>query len=157
MATGKQIQRIYALGAKCGLLDRSRGSDDDLHLWIKQLSLKDHISELTEKQADFVISRLEDYRANVCPPKITEVEGITEEQKKLCFRLAYKLADISPSEADVRERLRGIVSKCIGKEIRSDRDIFYKVSRAQGAQIIEMLKRLIRSEERKRGDKNGNV
>lgn len=61
MATGKQIQRIYALGAKCGLLDRSRGSDDDLHLWIKQLSLKDHISELTEKQADFVISRLEDY------------------------------------------------------------------------------------------------
>ena len=155
MATGKQIQRIYALGAKCGLLDRSRGAGDDLHLWIKQLSLKDHISELTEKQADFVIARLEDYRANVCPPKISEVEGITEEQKKLCFQLAYKLAEVSPSEADVRDRLRGIVSKSIGKEIWADGDIFYKVTRAQGAQIIEMLKRLIQSEERKRGDKNG--
>ena len=155
MATGKQIQCIYALGAKCGLLDRFRGADDDLHLWIKQLSLKDHISELTEKQADFIIGRLEDYRANVCPPRIAEVEGITEEQKKYCFRLMYKLAEISPSEAGVRERLRGIVSKCVGKEIRVDGDIFYKVSRGQGAQIIEMLKRLIRSEERKRGDKNG--
>ena len=155
MATGKQIQRIYALGAKCGLLDRSRGADDDLHLVIKQLSLKDHISELTEKQADFVIARLEDYRANVCPPKISEVEGITEEQKKLCFRLAYKLAEVSPSEVDVRERLRGIISKYTCREIRADGDIFYKVTRAQGAQIIEMLKRLIQSEERKRGDKNG--
>lgn len=104
-----------------------------------------------------MIARLEEYRANVCPPKIAEVEGITEEQKKYCFRLMYKLAEISPSEAGVRERLRGIVSKSIGKEIRADGDIFYKVSREQGSQVIEMLKRIIRSEERKRGDKNGNV
>ena len=76
-------------------------------------------------------------------------------RKKLCFRLAYKLAEVSPSESDVRERLRGIISKYMGREIRADGDIFYKVSRAQGAQIIEMLKRLIQSEERKRGDKNG--
>lgn len=155
MATGKQIQRIYALGAKCGLLDRSRGTDDDLHLWIKQLSLKDHISELTEKQADFIISRLADYCANVCPQKISKIEEITEEQKKFCFRLAYKLAEVSPSDADVRERLRGIISKSIGKKIHTDGDIFYNVTRDQGAKIIEFLKRIIRSEERKRSDKNG--
>lgn len=182
MATGKQIQRIYALGAKCGLLDRERGNDDDLHLWIKQWSQKDHISELTEKQADFIIARLIDYQNNVCPPKppvalgcgasvrrfgataptsmlASEREFITDEQKKFCFSLAYKLAKLSPSEAEVRERLRGLICKVTDRNIKTDGDIFYKVTRSEGTQIIETLKRMIRSEERKkeRGDKNADV
>lgn len=43
--------------------------------------------------------------------------------------------------------------------MRADEDIFYKVTRDEGARIIEMLKRIIRSEERKkkRGDKNADV
>lgn len=32
MATKEQIRRIYALGAAAGLLDRSAGNDDNLHL-----------------------------------------------------------------------------------------------------------------------------
>lgn len=157
MATGKQIQRIYALGARCGLLDRERGCDDDLHLWIKQWSQKDHISELTEKQADFIIARLIDYNEHVCPEKPARIEYITGEQQSLCFRLAYKLALISPSEVEVRERLRGLICKVVKRDIRADGDIFYKVSREEGSQIIEMLKRIIRSEERKkkRGEENG--
>lgn len=163
MATGKQIQRIYALGDQCGLLDRNLGVDDNLHLWIKQWSQKDHISELTEKQADFIIARLIDYKENVCPEKPAEIEHITGEQQSLCFRLAYKLAQLSPSDADgrgcpqVRERLRGLICKVVGRDIRTDGDIFYKVTRSEGAQIIETLKRMIRSEERKkkRGDKDG--
>lgn len=165
MATGKQIQRIYALGAKCGLLDRECGNDDDLHLWIKQWSRKDHISELTEKQADFIIARLIDYKENVCPEKPTEIEHITGEQQSLCFRLAYKLAQLSPSEVEVRERLRGLICKVTGRNVRADGDIFYKVTRDEGSRIIEMLKRIIRSEGRsclqerkkKRGDKNADV
>lgn len=66
MAAKEQIRRIYALGAAAGLLDRSAGNDDNLHLWVKQFSLKDHISELTEQQADFIIRRLEEYRTQVC-------------------------------------------------------------------------------------------
>ena len=157
MATGKQIQRIYALGERCGLLDRDLGANDNLHLWIKQWSRKDHISELTEKQADFIIARLIDYKENACPEKPTEIEHITGEQQSLCFRLAYKLAQLSPSEVEVRERLRGLICKVTGRNIQADGDIFYKVSRDEGARIIEMLKRIIRSEERKkkRGDKNG--
>ncbi len=157
MATGKQIQRIYALGERCGLLDRELGADDNLHLWIKQWSQKDHISELTEKQADFIIARLIDYKENVCPERPAEIEHITGEQQSLCFRLAYKLAQVSPSEVEVRERLRRLICKVTGREISSDGDIFYKVSRDEGARIIEMLKRIIRSEEikKKRSDKNG--
>ena len=159
MAAGKQIQRIYALGAQCGLLDRELGADDNLHLWIKQWSRKDHISDLTEKQADFIIARLLDYKENVCPDKPSELEHITGEQQSICFRLAYKLAQLSPSNVEVRERLRGLIRKVTGREIRADGDIFYKVTRDEAAKIIETLKRMIRSEERKkkRGDENADV
>lgn len=159
MATGKQIQRIYALGAKCGLLDRDLGADDNLHLWVKQWSQKDHISELTEKQADFIIARLIDYKENVCPSKPSEIEHITGEQQSFCFRLAYKLAQISPSNIEVRERLRGLIRKITGREIKTDGDIFYKVTRDEATKIIETLKRIIKSEERKkkRGDENADV
>ena len=166
MASKEQIKRIYALGAKCGLLDRSLGSEDNLHLWVKQFSLKDHISELTEKQADFIILRLQEYCDEVVPPKPIEVEPITGAQQSFCFRLAYKLASISPSEADVRERLRGVIEKVVGRKVDSERDIFHRVSRSEGAQVIEMLKRMIRNEEQKikraraaqkRGDGNADV
>lgn len=159
MATGKQIQRIYALGDQCGLLDRELGADDDLHLWVKQWSRKDHISELTEKQADFIIARLIDYKENVCPTRPAEIEHITGEQQSFCFHLAYKLAQLSPSDIEVRERLRGLIRKVTGREIKSDGDIFYKATRDEASQIIETLKRIIKSEERKkkRGEKNADV
>lgn len=153
MATKEQIRRIYALGAAAGLLDRSAGNDDNLHLWIKQLSLKDHISELTEQQADFIIKRLEKYRSQVAP----KPELVTEEQKSMCFKLMYRIADISPSEIKPRERLRGVVAKVIGRDICPNGDIFHRVTRAEGSQIIEMLKRILRSEQNKlkRSSKNG--
>ena len=155
MATKEQIKRIYALGAAAGLLDSSLGTEDNLHLWVRQFSLKEHISELTEKQAAFIIERLLDYKKHAVPE--VAAEGITEEQRKFCFRLMYKIAEISPSEADVRERLRGVVAKELHRDIPPDRDIFYNVSRAEGSSIIELLKRILRSEEAKlkRGDKHG--
>ena len=144
MATKEQIRRIYALGAAAGLLDRSAGNDDNLHLWVKQFSLKDHISELTE---------LEEYRSQVAP----KPELITEEQQNMCFKLMYRIAEISPSDIKPRERLRGVISKVTGREIRPDRDIFSRVTRAEGSEIIEMLKRILRSEQNKlkRSDKHG--
>lgn len=153
MATKEQIRRIYALGAAAGLLDRRAGNDDNLHLWIKQFSLKDHISELTEQQADFIIGRLEEYRAQVAPLP----ELVTEEQKSLCFKLMYRVADISLSDIKPRERLRGVIAKAVGREIRPDRDIFHMITRAEGTQIIELLKRILRSEQNKlkRSSKNG--
>lgn len=145
MAAKEQIRRIYALGAAAGLLDRSAGNDDNLHLWIKQFSLKDHISELTEQQADFIIRRLEEYRAQVAPLP----ELVTGEQQSLCFKLMYRIADISPSDIKPRERLRGVIAKVTGRDIRPDGDIFHGVTRAEGSEIIELLKRILRSEQAK--------
>ena len=135
------------------LLDRSAGNDDNLHLWVKQFSLKDHISELTEQQADFIIRRLEEYRSQVAP----KPELITEEQQNMCFKQMYRIAEISPSDIKPRERMRGVISKVTGREIRPDRDIFSRVTRAEGSEIIEMLKRILRSEQNKlkRSDKHG--
>ena len=116
MATKEQIRRIYALGSAAGLLDRSAGTDDDLHLWIKQFSLKDHISELTERQANFIIKRLEEYRGQIAPLP----ELITKEQQNFCFKLMYRIADISPSDIKPRDRLRGVVTKVTGRDIKTE-------------------------------------
>ena len=107
MATKEQIRRIYALGAAAGLLDRSAGNDDNLHLWVKQFSLKDHISELTEQQADFIIRRLEEYRSQVAP----KPELITEEQQNMCFKLMYRISLRKPSKPRSSRRTR-ILSAC---------------------------------------------
>lgn len=84
-------------------------------------------------------------------------ELITEEQQNMCFKLMYRIAEISPSDIKPRERLRGVISKVTGREIRPDRDIFSRVTRAEGSEIIEMLKRILRSEQNKlkRSDKHG--
>lgn len=156
MATKEQIKRIYALGAATGLLDSSLGTEDNLHLWVRQwVPDSEHISSLTEKQAAFIIERLKDYKNHVVPDVIPE--KITEEQKKYCFRLMYRIAAVSPSEAEPRERLRGVVNKELHRDITPDGDLFYNVSRQEGSAIIEMLKRILRSEEAKmkRGDKHG--
>ena len=103
--------------------------------------------------ADFIIRRLEEYRSQVAP----KPELITEEQQNMCFKLMYRIAEISPSDIKPRERLRGVISKVTGREIRPDRDIFSRVTRAEGSEIIEMLKRILRSEQNKlkRSDKHG--
>ncbi len=155
MATKEQIKRIYALGAASGLLDRSLGTEDNLHIWVRQFSMKEHISELTEKQAAFIIERLTDYKKHVVPE--VAAEKITPEQIKFCFKLIYQISEVSPSEAEPRERLRGVAEKALNREIPPDGDIFYNVSRKEGSEIIELLKRILRSEQskRKRGDKHG--
>lgn len=155
MATKEQIKRIYALGAATGLLDSSLGTEDNLHLWVRQFSLKEHISELTEKQAAFIVERLEDYKKHAVPE--FTAERITEEQKKFCFRLIYRISEVSQSKAEPRERLRGVVSKALHRDIPADGDIFYNVSRQEGSEIIELLKRILRSEQSKlkRSGKNG--
>lgn len=66
----------------------------------------------------FIIARLIDYQNNVCPSKPSAIKPITGAQQSFCFRLAYKLAQISPSEVEVRERLRVLICKVTGKKLK---------------------------------------
>ena len=159
MADKELTKKIYALGASCGLLDSSRGSDDELHLWVRQwVPDKEHISDLTEAEARIIIKNLQDYAKTVRKHSLT-ADVISEGQIRKAFRLIYRLAELSPSETSPRDRLAGVISAVIGKYIPPKTDVFAGLSEQDGNKIIETLKGYIRNEERKkkRGERNGNV
>lgn len=146
-----KIKRIYALASKCGLLD-----NDTLHLIVWQRTGVEHISALTDAQADEIIAELKAQ----CRSSARCEDMSTAEQRGLCFRLMYQLAKLDPSANEPRVRLGGVISKVTGKDIDVDRDIFYGISRAEAAKVIDCLRRMVchrRAAQKrvKRGDNNG--
>lgn len=147
-ATKKQIQCIYVIAAKCGLVERGN-KEDNLHNLVYQLTEKESISELTEDQAAAVIRRLKEEEASAADGEVKAY--ISEAQIKKIFGLAYELAAVSPSEAKVKDRLCGIISKELGLKVNPRTDIFKGFSERQGAKLIDALKRYVRSVKRKGG------
>lgn len=151
MPDKNRIKRIYALASKCGLLD----SEDTLHLIVQRRTGLEHISELSDAQADEIIAELKAQCRSV-----PRAEMSTAEHRGLCFRLIYQLAQLDPSPNEPRVRLRGIIAKVTGRDINADRDIFYGVTRKEAAAVIDCLKRMIchrkaALKRAERGDKNG--
>lgn len=150
-ATKKQIQCIYVIAAKCGLVERGN-KEDNLHTLVYRLTEKESISELTEEQAAAVIRRLKDEEASVADAEAKAY--ISQAQIKKIFGLTYELAALSPSEAKVKDRLCGIISKELGIKVNPRSDIFKGFSERQGAKLIDALKRYVGSAKRK-GAGNG--
>lgn len=149
-ATKKQIQLIYVIAAKCGLVERGN-KQDNLHCLVYQLTEKESISELTEEQAAAVISRLKDEETAADEQAKA---FISEAQIKKIFGMMYELAALSPSDAKVKDRLCGIIHKELGIKVNPRTDIFKGFSERQGAALIEALKRYIR-QAKKKGKANG--
>lgn len=140
------------------MLDGSRGTDDELHLWVRQWAPdKEHISDLSEKQAGLIIARLEDYARALRQNRSPDI--MSEEQKRKAFRLMYRLAELSPSSATVRDRMAGVVEQLLHIKVQPRADVFAGLSARDGNDIIELLKRYIQSEERKkkRRERDANV
>lgn len=152
-ATKKQIQAIYVIGAKCGLVERGN-KQDNLHNLIYQLTEKESVSELTEEQAAAVIRRLKSEEAAVIAADEQVKAFISEAQIKKIFGLMYELAALSPSQAKVKDRLCGIIQKELGLKVNPRSDIFRGFSERQGAKLIDAIKRYVRRAKRK-GDGNG--
>ena len=152
-ATKKQIQAIYVIGAKCGLVERGN-KQDNLHNLIYQLTEKESVSELTEEQAAAVISRLKSEEAAVIAADEQIKAFISEAQIKKIFGLMYELAALSPSQAKIKDRLCGIIQKEMGLKVNPRSDIFRGFSERQGARLIDALKRYVRQAKRK-GEGNG--
>jgi len=152
-ATKKQIQAIYVIGAKCGLVERGN-KQDNLHNLIYQLTEKESVSELTEEQAAAVISRLKSEEAAVIAADEQIKAFISEAQIKKIFGLMYELAALSPSQAKIKDRLCGIIQKELGLKVNPRSDIFRGFSERQGARLIDALKRYVRQAKRK-GEGNG--
>ena len=149
-ATKKQIQLIYVIAAKCGLVERGN-KQDNLHCLVYQLTEKESISELTEEQAAAVISRLKDEETAADEQAKA---FISEAQIKKIFGMMYELAALSPSDVKVKDRLCGIIHKELGIKVNPRTDIFKGFSERQGAALIEALKRYIR-QTKKKGKANG--
>ena len=132
-ATKKQIQCIYVIAAKCGLVERGN-KEDNLHNLVYQLTEKESISDLTEDQAAVVIRRLKDEEASAADEVAKAY--ISQAQIKKIFGLAYELAALSPYEAKVKDRLCGIISKELGIKVNPRNDIFKGFSERQGANAI---------------------
>ena len=147
-ATKKQIQCIYVIAAKCGLVERGN-KEDNLHNLVYQLTEKESISDLTEDQAAAVIRRLKNEETSVADEEVKAY--ISEAQIKKVFGLAYELAALSPSEAKVKDRLCGIIFKELGIKVNPKGDIFKGFSERQGAKLIDALKRYVMSAKRKGG------
>lgn len=147
-ATKKQIQCIYVIAAKCGLVERGN-KEDNLHNLVYQLTEKESISDLTEDQAAAVIRRLKSEETSVADEEVKAY--ISEAQIKKVFGLAYELAALSPSEAKVKDRLCGIILKELEIKVDPRSDIFKGFSERQGAKLIDALKRYVRSAKRKGG------
>ena len=152
-ATKKQIQAIYVIGAKCGLVERGN-KQDNLHNLIYQLTEKESVLELTEEQAAAVISRLKSEEAAVIAADEQIKAFISEAQIKKIFGLMYELAALSPSQAKIKDRLCGIIQKELGLKVNPRSDIFRGFSERQGARLIDALKRYVRQAKRK-GEGNG--
>lgn len=138
------------------MLNSSRGTDDELHLWVQQwYPDKQHISDLTDEQADFIIKKLQEFSRGFKQAKAPD--RMSEEQKNKAFRLMYLLAELSPSSVSVRNRLGGVITQVTGRSAPSG-GIFAGCTSSDGNKIIETLKRYINTEQRKkRGERNGNV
>lgn len=152
MPNKDKIKRIYALASKCGLLD----SEDTLHIIVQRRTGLEHISELSDAQADEIIAELKAH----CRSSAQREEMSTAQQRGLCFRLMYQLAKLDLSPNEPRVRLCGIIAKVTNRDINADRDIFYGVTRKEAAAVIDCLKRMISSRKvalkrAKRGDNNG--
>ncbi len=142
-----QIKAIYACGNKLGIVDKQDGHSDELHLIIYKLCQKESVKELTEREAKLVLKELRDMERG---------HSITYAQTKYIKHLFAELKNLTPSTASDEERLKGIIQKVTGNP-PADKNIFSRLTKNQGSQIIEFLKKCIKTEERKkvRGDANG--
>lgn len=152
-------KKLYALASGLDMVERS-SSDDPLHQLVFGMTGKEHISQLTEREAAAVESELRErmkLKNKTAPLKSKKREiapgMMTEAQQKKAWSLMYRLAELDPSECSVGERLVGVVKKTGTSS--SVRDPFRFVTFELGAGIIEQLKRYVRSAERRSSEKGG--
>lgn len=155
MMTARQIQTIYGLGAKIGIVGSDR--DDELHALIGSLTGKDSVKALDENEYKIVVNELVK-RAETSgkdkkrPKKQHEqsVAGMTVGQQKKVWYLMYQLqgCDTEPSAVSIGDRLCGIIKRELGIDATA-KNPFAWISYQEGSVLIERLKNYVSSAERK--------
>lgn len=153
--TARQIQRIYGLGAKIGIVGNDR--DDELHALVESLTGKESIKALDDSEYKTVIKELVKRAgtsdSNNSKPKKQHKQspaGMTAGQQKKVWYLMYQLAslDKEPMAATIGERLCGIIKRELGFDATA-KNPFVWISYQEGSVLIERLKNYVRSAEQK--------
>jgi hypothetical protein len=160
--TKEQIKRIYALGGALGLVV-SGSHDDHLHDMIHRLTEKDSVRDLTApefRNVERELLTLLQYKNRTAPlkakPKPDTAPGMMNPaQQGLAWRMIYRLQELDTknSTAIAGQRMVGAIKRILGVDAGVEKP-FDWVTFEQGTQLIEHLKRYVRSAEgaaRKRG------
>lgn len=162
MLKSHQTQRIYAMGARLGLLE-SGNKNDMLHTLVYKHSGKESIRSLTDDEYRTVIQDMSE-QLRIQNTKVPEVHPykkkkyedggrgkISEGQQRKVWQLMYSLEklDTSPSSAKLGDRLCGIIRKelhidCVPKAP------FKWLTYKDGSKLIEKLKKYIDNAQRRK-------
>ncbi len=158
MTQAQRTQRIYALGARLGILD-SGNKDDLLHNLVFRITGKKSIRDLTETEYKAVINdlytQLKIDGLDEPPHRRHKYESIpgmmSEGQQRMVWKLMYELkeCDLSASASTLGNRLCSIIKKELHTDC-SPRQPFKWLSYAQGSKLIEIIKKYISNAKRRK-------
>lgn len=163
--TAVEIRKIYALGARLGLVENNN-KNDALHALVEGITGKDSVSKLnadeykdvmTELYTRLRLSQLEPPPERRSKKRYESNPGkITEGQQRKVWALMYQLAgcDTEPSTASLGERLSGIIKRQFGVDA-TQRQPMKWLSYKQGNQLIEIIKNYVKNAERKAMRRSG--
>lgn len=169
MIKPQQTQRIYAMGARLGILEHGN-KNDNLHILVYQLTQKESIKSLTEDEYRTVVKdlaerlKLQNMDAPIPHPykaKKFEDSGrgkMSDGQKRKVWRLMYQIQDLDekPAQAKLGSRLCGIIKK----ELHIDatpKQPFIWLSYQDGIKLIEVLKKYLANAQRRKDGGRGKI
>ncbi len=140
--TAKQIQVIYALGAKTGTLEHGN-KDDELHSIVYRVCGKTSIKDLTDVDFRSVVATLNGY--------LPQVDMMTDKQKGKAWRYIYRLVELDQNESKGKAgtRMLGAIKKILNVEAEDVKNPFKGLTLEQGEKLIESLKRYVVTAEKK--------
>lgn len=146
------VRKLYAKAAVLGMV-KSGSHEDEFHQLVYGITGKDSVKALTEQEMMKVEKELSK-RLKLMPSQDTkhkqESPGkMTHRQKAYAWRMIYSLDALSPSKADVNERMAGAVRKILGITSAPSDPLLW-VSFDDGIKLIEQLKRYVKTAQRKK-------
>ena len=155
-----QIQNLYAIASKLGLLENGN-KDDSFHALVYQITNKKSVSSLSYVEYCKVKDRLieiqdcykntEDIKNKSKKnhvEKIKNTEGMTQGQCKKVWYLMYEFEKLNPSNTNVGQRLKGIIKRQLNMDVDVKKP-FVWLTHKQGNQLIEILKKYIETAKKK--------
>ena len=175
--TKAQIQRLYALGAGIGIVERGN-KNDDFHNLVYQKTGKESVSELSSAEFELMMAELigmmrghnpEPAKARTGANGPMRASGPTtgrgassgddvpgmmnKSQQAKAWALIYDLIELDDKDKSrAGTRMKGAIKTILGVDT-GFQSPFAWISFADGGKLIEQLKRYVASEKRKAGKK----